>query len=146
MDRNRHMASRTTSPSTTSSPDGAYFAEALRRVVAREVGPRRPIAAHTPRPRPADGATEARRVLALAADNLDAMPALVHPYTGHRVAHCISAGFRDNAVRNALQIILARVHRPAARQAIQDAVAAMLPPLSGTTSQYADALRAEAVA
>lgn len=86
--------------------------------------------------------TVAARILNAAADRLDTIPPLTHPLTGTpEPARCMTDGWRDlamaHALPTALQPVVSKFVRARARTLAQSA----LPPIEGSTNDYATRLR-----
>lgn len=94
-----------------------------------------------PTPR-TDAETLAAQILTRAAEHLDTIPPLTHPVTGDTLpARCMTGGYRVLAMRRATDTVLDRVPSKWVRTHARAAALAALPPISGSTTDYAAALR-----
>jgi hypothetical protein len=77
-----------------------------------------------------------------AAEHLDTIPPLTHPVTGDTLpARCMTGGYRVLAMRRATDAVLDRVPSKWVRTHARAVALAALPPISGSTTDYAAALR-----
>jgi hypothetical protein len=81
------------------------------------------------------------RVLAAAADRLDRSATITHPIGGHQDPVCMNDHIRDLVVRN-VHSAIDRVHGADTRSALHNTIPTMLPPATGTITEYANRIRA----
>ncbi|BBA99255.1 hypothetical protein RVR_5796 [Actinacidiphila reveromycinica] len=88
--------------------------------------------------------TTISRILAAAADQLDPHATMTHPIGGHEIPVCMTTGWLDLAVGDAVTAVLHHIPgfmRLADQFAIIAAARRALPPVAGTIAEYATQLR-----